>query len=77
MQNRLQQFVQSRGFKDVSTVVDGAFKNIIDWVHSKMYINLTNCTVDSKVYTTEDVIQVMNDMVKQEVTPERIQFYNI
>ena len=30
MQNRLQQFVQSRGFKNVSTVVDRAFDNMVD-----------------------------------------------
>ena len=33
--------------------------------------------VYSQVSITEDVIQVVNDMVKQEVTPDRIQFRNI
>ena len=33
--------------------------------------------IDSQVFITEDVIQVVNDLVKQELTPDRIQFYNI
>ena len=77
VQNRLQQIVQSRRFKDVFTVVDWAFKNIVDWVRSNLYIDLTNCTVDLQVYITKDVIQVVNDIVKQEVTPDRIQFYQM
>ena len=32
---------------------------------------------DSKMFITDKVIQVMNDLVKQEVTPDRIQWYNI
>ena len=32
---------------------------------------------DSQVSITDDVIQVMNDLVKQDVTPDRIQCYNI
>ena len=38
---------------------------------------LTNCLVDSQVSITQGVIQVVNDMVKQEVTPDEIQFHNI
>ena len=57
--------------------MDGALDNIVDWVRSNLHIDLTNCTVDSQVSITEEVIQVVNDIVKQEVTPDGIQFYNI
>ena len=58
VQNRLHQSVQSRGFKDVYTVMDRTFENIVDWVRSNLYIDLTNCMADSQVFITEDVIQV-------------------
>ena len=77
VQNRLQQIVQSRGFKAVSTFVDGAFKNIVDWVQSNLHLDLTNHKVDSHVPIPEDIIQVVNNMGKQEVTPDGIQFRNI
>ena len=76
MQNRLHQIVQSREFMTVSTFVDRDFKNKVDWVCSNLHQDSANCTVDSQVYITKDVIQVVNDMVKQEVTSEGIQFCN-
>ena len=75
VQNRLQQIVQSRGFKTICTFVDRAFENIVDWVSSNLHLDLTNCTVDLHVFI--HVIQVVNDMGKQEVTPDGIQFRNI
>ena len=57
--------------------MDKAFENIVDWVCSNLHLDLTNCTVDSHVSLTEDIIQVVNDMVKQEVTPDGIQFHYI
>ena len=57
--------------------MDGIFENIVDWVHSNLPIDLTNCTVDSQVSIPEDVIQVVNDMIKQEVTSDGIQFRNM
>ena len=77
VQNRPQQIVQSRRFKTRSTYVDRDFENIVDWVHSNLHLDLTNYMVDSQVSITEDVIQVVNDMVKQEVIPGGIQFRNI
>ena len=70
VQNRLQQIVQSRGFKTICTFVDRAFENIVDWVSSNLHLDLTNCTVDLHVFI--HVIQVVNDMGKQEVTPDGI-----
>ena len=42
IQNRLQQIIQSRRFKDVYTTVEGAFKIIVDWVNSSLHIDLIN-----------------------------------
>ena len=57
--------------------LDGVFENIVDWVLSNLHLDLTNCTVDSHMSIPEDVIQVVNAMGKQEVTPDGIQFRNI
>ena len=57
--------------------MDEAFENIVDWVRNNLYLDLTNCTVYSHVSIPKDVIQVVNDMGKQEVTPDGIQFRNI
>ena len=77
VQNGLQQIIQSRGSKAVSTFVDKAFKNIVNWVRSCLHLDLTNCIVDPYVSIPEDLIQVMNDMGKKEVTPDGIRIYNI
>ena len=77
VQNRLQQIVQSRKFKAVSTFVNGAFENIVNWVHSNLHLDITNCTIGSHMSITEDAIQVMNIMKEQEVTPDGIQFHTI
>ena len=76
-QNGLQQIVQSRGFKAISTFVGKAFENIVDQVRINLHLDITNCTIDSHVSIPEDVIQVVNDMGKQEVTLDGIQFCNI
>ena len=57
--------------------MDKTFKNIVDWVCINLHTDLTNCMVDSQVSITKDVIKVVNDMVKQEVTPDGIQYYNL
>ena len=57
--------------------MEGAFKNIVHWVRSNLHIDLINCMVDSPVYITKNTIHVVNDMVKQEVTLDKIHFHNI
>ena len=77
MQNKLQQIIQSRRLKNIFTVVEGAFKNIVDWIHSNLHIDLINYMADSQMSITDDAIQVTNDLIKQEVTLDGIQYYNI
>ena len=56
--------------------MDGSFENIVDWVRSILHLDLTNCTVDSYMSIPKDVIKVVNDMGKQEITSDRIQLRN-
>ena len=74
IQDRLQQIIQSRRLKDVYTIVEGAFKNIVDWVYSNLHIDLINYMANLQVSITDNVIQVMNDLVEQEMTPDRIKY---
>ena len=49
-----------------------AFNNKINWIHSNLHINLIKYMADSQVYISNNVIQVINDLIKQEVTPDGI-----
>ena len=73
IQNKLEQFIQSIRLKNIFTFVEGAFKNIVDWIYSNLHIDLVKYMANSQVYISNDVIQVMNDLIKQEVTPDGIQ----
>ena len=77
IQNKLQQIIHSQRLKNIFTVVEGAFKNIVDWIHSNLHIDLTKYMTDSQVYISNDLIQLMNDLIEQEVTSDDIQWYNI
>ena len=77
IQDKLQPIIQLRRLKNVFTVMEGDFKNIVDWIHNNLHIYVTTYMADSQMPITDNIIQVMNDLVKQEVTPDRIKFYNI
>ena len=58
--------------------MEGAFKNIVDWIHSNLHIDLIKYMADySQVYISNNVIQVISDLMKQEVKPDGIRCYNI
>ena len=75
--NRLQQIVQSQRLKNIFTVMEGAFKNMVDWIHGNRHVDLIKYMTDSQIYTSNEVIQVMNELMKQEVKSDSIQCYNI
>ena len=72
-----QQLIQLQKLKNVYTVVEGAFKNMGDWIRSNLHIDLIKYITNSQVHTTNDVIQVTNELMKQEVKSDGIQCYNI
>ena len=57
--------------------MEGAFKNMVDWIHSNLHIDLIKYMTDSQMHTSNNVIQVMNELMKQEVKSDNIQCYNI
>ena len=57
--------------------MERTFKNIVDWIHSNLHIDLIKYMADSQVYIFNDIIQVMNDLMKQEEKSVGIQCYNI
>ena len=57
--------------------MEGAFKNIIDWIHSNLHVDLIKYTTDSQVHASNNVLQVMNELMKQEVKSDGIQYFKI
>ena len=70
--NKLQQIIQSQRLKNVFTVSEGAFKNMVDWIHSNLHTDLIKYIIDSQMHTTNYVIQVTNELMKQKVKSDGI-----
>ena len=75
--NKLQQIIQSQRLKNISIVMEGIFKNMFNWIYSNLHIDLIKYMTDSQVYTSKNLLQVMNELMKQEVKSDSIQCYNI
>ena len=74
--NKLQQIIQSQRLKNIFTVVEEAFKTMSDWIHSNLHTDLNRYITDSQVHTTNDAIQVTNELMKQGMKLDSIQYYN-
>ena len=57
--------------------MEGIFKNMFNWIYSNLHIDLIKYMTDSQVYTSKNLLQVMNELMKQEVKSDSIQYYNI
>ena len=66
-----------KGIQDCIHLCERFFENIVNLVQHNLYLDLTNYIVNSHASIPKYVIQVVNDIEKQEVTPDRIQFRNI
>ena len=49
--NILQQLIQSQRLKNVFTVLEGAFKNMNDWIRSNLHTDLIKYITGSQVHT--------------------------
>ena len=72
----LQQIIQLRRFKKVSTVLIGVFMNMIKWLDSSLYINLTKYTTDHQEHTTNNARRAKNELINGGVKTANIQYYN-
>ena len=70
--NKLQQIIQSQRLKNVFTVVEGFFKNIVDWIHSNLQKDLIKYITDSQPHTSKDIIPVTNKLMKREVKSDSV-----
>ena len=50
---------------------------MVDWIHSNLHTDLIKYITDSQMDTTNNVMQVTNELTKQEVKQDNIQCYNI
>ena len=74
--NILQQFTQTRRLKNIFTILEGAFKNMNDWIRSNLHTDLIKYITDSQVHTTNDTRRETNELIKQRVKTDSIQYYN-
>ena len=63
----LQQIIQLRRFKKVSTVLKGVLKNMIKWLDSSIYTNFTKYITDHQEHTTKDTRKAKNELINQGV----------
>ena len=75
IQNKRKQIIQSQRLKNIFTIIKEAFKKIVDWIYGNQHIDLIKYMTDSQVYISNNALQVMNDFMKQELTPDGIQYY--
>ena len=69
--------MQSQRLQNLFTIMEGAFKNIVDWIHSNLHTDLPKYMTESQVYISNNILQVMNDLMKQEVKPHNTHYYII
>ena len=74
VQNGQQQIIldyQVRGFKVVSMFGDEEFEPLVNWVQSKLHIDLVTCAADSHVLRAENAIRFVKERVRaiQSETP--------
>ena len=73
----LQQTIQLQRLKKVSTVLKGVLKNMIKWLDSSLYTNLTKCITDHQEHTPNDIRKAKNELMNQGVKTANTQYYNI
>ena len=72
----LQQIIQSRTFKNVSTVLEEAPKNMSKWININLHTDLIKCITDLQEHTTNNTRKSKNNLINQGVKTTSIQYYN-
>ena len=70
--NILQHFTQSRKLKNIFTILEGAFKNINDWISNNLHIDLIKYITDSQMNTTNNTRRTTNEFMNQRVKTDSI-----
>ena len=70
--NILQQLTQSQRLKKVFTVLERAFKNMNEWIHSNLHTDLIKYITDSQVHTTNNTRRIKNELIKQGVKTDGV-----
>ena len=72
----LQQIIQSQRFENISTVLKGALKNMIEWINSNIYTDLIKYITDQQGHTTNNTRRAKNELINQGVRTDGVQYYN-
>ena len=70
----LQQIIQSQRFKNVSTVLKGVLKNMIEWLNISLHTDLTKYITDQQEHTTNDTRKAKNKFINQGVKTADVQY---
>ena len=74
----LQQIIQSQRLKNISTVLEGAIKDMNQWICSNrnLYTDQTKYVTNSKMNTTNTARRATNELINQGVNTDGVQCYN-
>ena len=67
IQNAMKQITldyQARGFNVATAFGNGAFRHLINWIRSELYINLTTYAANSHVPRAENAIRLVNERLR-------------
>ena len=68
----LQHIIPSRRFENVSTVLKGSLKNMMEWINSNLHTDLIKYITNPQEYTTNNTRRVMNELINQGVKTDGI-----
>ena len=74
--NILQHFTHSRRLKNVFIILEGAFKNMNDWISNNLHTDLIKYITDLQVHTTNNTKRATDELMNQGVNTDSIQYYN-
>ena len=66
----LQQIIQSQRLKNVSTVLEGALKDINKWIRSNLHTDQTKYVTNSQVDTTNNTRRATNELINQRMNTD-------
>ena len=72
----LQQIIQSQRLKNISTGLEGTFKDISKWIRSNLHTNRIKCVTNSQIDTTKNAKRTTNELINQGVNKDGVQCYN-
>ena len=72
-----QPIIKSQRFENISIVLKGTLKNVIDWINNNLHTDLIKYITNLQEHTTNDAQKVKNELINQGVNTAGVQYYNM